>query len=81
MQRVEASIAVSISELKNNPAAILDGADGESVAVLDDNRVIAYLVPAEAYEAMVEHIDDIELIRIAQERADETPIPVAIDDL
>ena len=81
MQRIEAPVAVSVSELKDNPAAILDDADGESVAVLDDNRVMAYLVPAEAYEAMVEHIDDIELIRTAQERADETAIPVAFDDL
>ena len=81
MQRVEAPVAVSVSELKNSPAAVLDDADGKSVAVLDDNRVMAYLVPAEAYEAMVEHMDDIELIRTAQERADEIPIPVAFDDL
>ena len=81
MQRVEAPVAVSVSELKDNPAAILDDADGESVAVLDDNRVMAYLVPAEAYEAMVEHMDDIELIRTALERANETAIPVAFDDL
>ena len=81
MQRVEAPVAVRVSELKNNPAAIVVDADGESVAVLDDNRVMAHLVPAEAYEAMVEHIDDIELIRTAQERADDTPIPVAFEDL
>ena len=68
MQRVEAPVDASVSELKNGPSAILDDADGESVAVLDDNRAMAYLVPAEACEAMVEHMDDIELIGTARER-------------
>lgn len=47
MQRVEAEIAVSVSDLKKNPTAIVDGAQGSAVAILNHNRVMAYMVPAE----------------------------------
>ena len=31
-------------------------ADGGAVAVLNHNRVMAYMVPADAYEAMIERL-------------------------
>ncbi|GLK71976.1 hypothetical protein KHC23_02925 [Ancylobacter dichloromethanicus] len=46
MQRVEAEIAVSVSDLKKNPTAIVDNARGNTVAVLNHNRIMAYMVPA-----------------------------------
>ena len=53
MQRVEAKIAVSVSDLKKNPSAIVDGACGNAIAILNHNRVMAYLVPAGTYEAIM----------------------------
>ena len=81
MQSVLAEKAVSVSELKKNPSAVIGGADGGPVAVLNHNRVMGYLVPAEVYEAMIERLEDLELAEIARARAGETPVPVSLDDL
>lgn len=81
MQRVEASIAVSVSDLKKSPSAVMDEANGEAVAVLNHNRIMAYMVPASVYEAMLEQLDDIRLTEIIRKRADEKGISVDIDAL
>ncbi|SEJ54047.1 antitoxin StbD [Azotobacter beijerinckii] len=81
MQSVLADKAVSVSELKKNPSAVISGANGGPVAVLNHNRVMGYLVPAEMFEAMIERLEDLELAEIARARAGETPVPVSLDDL
>ncbi|WP_024899915.1 type II toxin-antitoxin system Phd/YefM family antitoxin [Brucella rhizosphaerae] len=81
MQRVEANIAVSVSDLKKSPSAVMDEANGETVAVLNHNRIMAYMVPASVYEAMLEQLDDIRLTEIIRKRADEKGISVDIDAL
>jgi antitoxin StbD len=81
MQRVEASVAVTVSDLKKSPTAIMNEAQGEAVAVLNHNRVMAYMVPAEVYEAMLDRLDDIHLAEIIKSRSNEKGIPVDIDDL
>lgn len=52
-----------------------------AVAVLNHNRVMGYMVPAEVYEAMMERLDDLELADIVRSRLHETPISVSLDDL
>lgn len=81
MQRVEANIAVSVSDLKKSPSAVMDEANGEAVAVLNHNRIMAYMVPASVYEAMLEQLDDIRLTEIIRKRADEKGLSVDIDAL
>jgi antitoxin StbD len=81
MQRIESNIAISVSDLKKNPSAVFDQSGGAPVAVLNHNRVMGYMVPAALYEAMMERLDDEELIRIARERMGEPSYPVALDDL
>lgn len=81
MQRVEAEIAVSVSDLKKNPTAVVDGAQGSPVAILNHNRVMAYMVPADTYEALVDALDDQVLIEIIRARADEKGEPVSLDEL
>ena len=81
MQRMEAPIAVSVSDLKRSPTGVMARAEGEAVAVLNHNRVMAYMVPAEAYEAMLERLDDLALAEIARSRAGEEPVRVALDEL
>ena len=81
MQSVLADKAVSVSELKKNPSAVIGGAQGGPVAVLNHNRVMGYVVPAAAFEAMVERLEDLELAEQARARAHETPVPVSLDDL
>lgn len=81
MQRVEAHIAVSVSDLKKSPSAVMDHAAGETVAVLNHNRVMAYMVPAAAYEAMIERLDDLALVEVIKSRADEKPVRVSLNAL
>lgn len=81
MQNVLADMAVSVSELKKNPSAVMNGAHGGPVAVLNHNRVMGYMVPAHVFEAMVERLDDLELAEFIRSRSHETPVPVSLDDL
>ena len=81
MQRMEAPIAVSVSDLKRSPTGVMARAEGETVAVLSHNRVVAYMVPAEAYEAMLERLDDLALAETVRERAHEEPVRVSLDEL
>lgn len=73
--------ATSISELKKNPMAVVDQADGFPVAVLNRNQPVFYCVPAAAYEAMLDKLEDIELAQIVRERQGQEEIEVNIDDL
>lgn len=81
MQSVLADLAVSVSELKKNPTAVMSGAHGGAVAVLNHNRVMGYMVPADVFEAMMERLDDLELADLVRSRRHETPVPVNLDDL
>ena len=81
MQNVMADRAVSVSELKKNPSAVMSGAQGGAVAVLNHNRVMAYMVPTDVYEAMMERLDDMDLAELVKARSQEGPIPVSLDDL
>ncbi len=81
MQRVEADIAVSVSDLKKNPSAIVEHAAGGTVAVLNHNRVMAYMVPARTYEALIDALDDQALVEIIRARREEVGVPTALDDL
>jgi len=83
MQPILASFSASISELKKNPTALLNQANGEVVAILNHNHPTAYLVPAEEYERLMERLEDYELGKIVKERQAEKAyaIEVALDDL
>ena len=81
MQNIFSEAAVSISDLKKNPSRILAEAACAPVALLDQDRVMAYLVPAELYEQILERLDDFELAASAKARAAEKSIRVSLEDL
>ena len=81
MQNVMADKAVSVSELKKNPSAVVESANGAPVAVLNHNRVVAYIVPSDTFEALLERLDDQVLVEIARARAGGPTVRVALDDL
>ncbi|WP_375394778.1 type II toxin-antitoxin system prevent-host-death family antitoxin [uncultured Sphingomonas sp.] len=81
MELINAGASVSISDLKKNPTAVIAAAGGFPVAVLNRNRPAAYLVPATAWEELLDRLDDLELAEIVRARAGEIGIPVDIDDL
>ena len=73
--------ATSISELKKNPMAVVEQGDGFPVAVLNRNQPAFYCVPADAYEAMIDKLEDIELALLVKERQNQLEIEVDINDL
>lgn len=81
MQKSLSKAAVSITELKKNPSRVLAEAAGAPVALLEQDRVMAYLVPATLYEQKFERLDDFELASLAKARAAEKSIQVSLDDL
>ena len=83
MKQVLSNLSASITELKKNPSALLRQASGEPVVILNHNKPTAYLIPAEAYEALMDRLEDLELGAIVQQRAMEKPdaIEIDLDDL
>ncbi|MDZ7923588.1 MAG: type II toxin-antitoxin system Phd/YefM family antitoxin [Marinagarivorans sp.] len=79
--QIFANIAASISELKANPMKVVASGQGMPIAVLNRNEPVFYCVPAKAYEAMLDLIEDRDLLTIANARANEESILVSIDDL
>lgn len=81
MQRIHARSSVSISDLKKNPSGVIAEAQGEPVAILNHNRPTAYLIPAAAFETLMEQLDDLDLSRLVRERQDEPAERVTLDEL
>ena len=83
MRQVLSSCSASISELKKNPTALLNEAEGAPIAILNHNVPAAYLVPAETYEWLMDKLEDFELAQIVKEREEEKEmaIEVNLDDL
>jgi len=83
MKQVLSSCSASISELKKNPTALLNDAEGSPIAILNHNVPAAYLIPADTYEWLMDKLEDAELAQIVTDRAGEKnkAIEVSIDDL
>ena len=76
-----AEVSTGISALKKNPMAVIEHAEGAPVAVLNRNRPVFYAVPAAAWEALLEKIEDLELEALVREREGEAEIEVDINEL
>ncbi|MBM3344712.1 MAG: plasmid stabilization protein [Betaproteobacteria bacterium] len=74
-------IAASVSELKKNPMGTVAAGGGFPVAILNHNEPAFYCVPAKAYEAMLEKLEEAELNAIADARANERVVKVKLSEL
>ena len=79
--RILTEAAASISELKANPMKVAMSANGDAIAVLNRNEPAFYCIPAETYEFMMDHMEDLELLNIAESRKNEETIKVSLNDL
>jgi antitoxin StbD len=79
MKQVLSNLSASITELKKNPSALLKQASGEPVVILNHNKPTAYLIPAEAYEALMDRLEDLELGAIVRQRTMEKPDAIEVD--
>ncbi|MCD9526140.1 type II toxin-antitoxin system Phd/YefM family antitoxin [Photobacterium carnosum] len=79
--RILADVAASITEFKANPMKVASSAYGEAVAILNRNEPAFYCVPTEAYELLMDRVEDLELLSLAAERENEETISVNIHNL
>ncbi len=79
MKQVLSSCSASISELKKNPTALLNEAEGSPIAILNHNVPVAYLIPAETYEWLMDKLEDSELAQIVTDRANEKGRAIEVD--
>lgn len=61
--------------------AAVDSGEGFPIAVLNRNKPAFYCVPAEIYEAMLDRLDDQELVAIVKDRSAEPNIRVHLNEL
>ncbi len=79
--QILAETAASISELKRNPMGTVAAGDGLPVAILNRNEPAFYCIPALAFAALMERLEDLELNALADARAGQARIKVKLDEL
>ena len=76
-----AETTASVSELKKNPMGTVASGEGFPVAILNRNAPAFYCVPAKAYEALIEKLEDMDLNAIADSRKGQRVIKIKLDEL
>lgn len=79
--QILAETTASVSELKKNPMGTVAAGEGFPVAILNRNAPAFYCVPAKAYEALMDKLEDLELNAIANARAGQRVVKVKLDEL
>ncbi len=64
-----AKTTASVSELRKSPMGAVAAGDGFPVAILNRNEPAFYCVPAKAYEALMDRLENIELNVVADTRS------------
>ena len=76
-----ADVRVSVTELQKDPIGTAASGNGAAVAILQQNALAFYCVPADEYHAMVDRLDDIELNALAEARAGGPFVEVGLAEL
>jgi antitoxin StbD len=80
-QRVEAELAVSMSDLKRNPSAVVTAARDQAVAILNHNKVVGYMISPEVWEYAQELHDDVTAVEKLRKLKPGKPVRVTLDEL
>ncbi len=81
LRAIYADSTINITELRRNPSSVIEEADNRPVAILNHHRPAAYLVPAEAFETIMEALEDAELGEIVRQRRGGKKVKVTLDEL
>ncbi len=79
--RILTEAATSITELKANPMKVALSAEGAPIAILNRNEAAFYCIPADTYEILMDRVEDLELIAIANTRRNEDTVKVDLNAL
>jgi|TARA_Y100001951_G_C11213117_1_gene224152 antitoxin StbD len=74
-------VTATLVELQRDPMGTLRKGQGQPVAVLNRNTPAFYVVPPEVYEALIEQLDDTELVRVVNSRLADPSEPISLDEL
>jgi antitoxin StbD len=74
-------LIASVSELKKHPMQVFNQAKGKPIAILNRNKPVFYCISPKMFEALVERIEEAELVEIIHAREGESEISINIDDL
>jgi antitoxin StbD len=79
----QSGLSVSVEEFNNDPNEVLRSLNDQAVAIISHNKPLFYIVPAIRYQAMLEEIDGLRLVRVVSERLKqkELAIEVTLDEL
>jgi antitoxin StbD len=78
---MSADVCAGISELKKNPMEVMAQGEGAPVAILNRNKPVFYVVPTETYEALLDRLEDLELVATVNSRLDQPEVEVSLDEL
>ena len=81
MQTINADTAVSLADLGQDPAGVLELSEDEPVAILSEGHAAAYLLSAELYEKLLDALDDLALAELIRQREGQERIKVSLDNL
>ena len=72
---------ISLVDFKKNPMVVVDKTGGFPIAVLHRNKPAFYCIPAEAYELLVDKLEDMELSGLVSARKGQPETVINIDGL
>jgi antitoxin StbD len=78
---ISTDYAIDLIEFKINPMEAVEQGEGFPVAILNRNQPVFYCVPADAYEAMMDKLEDVELTSLFEERQNQPEIEINKNDL
>lgn len=83
MKPIYADYAISMTDFKKNPARVLRDAGARPVTVLNHNRPAFYMITPAVFEALIEALDDRDLLAVVRRRLarKDTAIKVDIDQI
>ena len=79
--RILADVRVSVTELQKDSIGTAASGNGAAVAILKQNALAFYCVPADKYHAMVDRLEDIELNALADARRGGPFVEVGLAEL
>lgn len=83
MQKFFSDLSVSVCELKKSPSSILARAADSPIVILNRNQPVAYLVSADAFEDLMELLEDCQLGKLVEVRRNERleAIKISLNEL
>jgi antitoxin StbD len=79
--RILADVTASVTELQKDPTSTAVSGNGAAVAILQQNALAFYCLPAGEYHAMADRLDDIELNALAEARRGGPFVEVVLGEL